>query len=384
MEPERSTPMPSIPLLNRLGLARRGRGEERAGPTMPAQAQEPQKVPLLIKAARHFKSLLVQTEPERPETIPTIPELNYPALYTRYPVMKTVTKTTDALGEMSVTYSHSFATIPGVVITVKDPDNVFGTVFSTTLTGFEARMFKIDHDHGGTVDDGGLHTPTINADGEHQHEVTGVINWTEYGKWGRLVTTGNYTEYENNHVHPNPTTGSEAAHTHNNPNTETTANHQHTIPATDGPDDTDVAVNGASWGSDCAVGVCVVSFYTHGFAEDSHFHLNTGKKTGWDGSHYHVQAPTLAGSSHTHTMGDTGQQAGLGHRHPISNDTMYQRYMTSVAITADLWVSAEESPHHAHSGAVVPVHGHVVPSDGRVLLKNTNVTIMYLAQEESS
>jgi hypothetical protein len=50
----------------------------------------------------------------------------------------------------------------------------------------------------------------------------------------------------------------------------------------------------------------------------------------------------------------------------------------------DLVTSVKESPYHAHTGGNIGPHGHVVPSDGRVLLKNTNVTITYMAQEEEN
>ena len=377
----------------------------------PGPAPEPERVPLLIRAARYFATIL-GVEPERPIPMPVVPELNFPALYTRFPVMKTVTKTTDVAGEIAVTYSHSFATIPGVVITVKDPDNVFGTVFATTLTGFEVRLFKIDHNHGGTVDDDGAHTPTINADGDHVHTVTGTISWTEHSNYGRLVLA-NYTDYEKLHKHANITsgmgsahrhvnnpTGYESAHTHTNPNTGTESNHTHTIPATDGPDDCDTAVIWIYAGTNCTVGNCIDGWNESSYALCSHWHPNTGKVTGSDGGHSHSIGGTSAGSSHRHTVGDTQLESAhthhiyptgvgtyadpLGHRHLISNDTLYDHYMKSVDISADLWTSAKESPYHAHTGANIVAHGHVVPSDGRVLLKNTNVTITYMAQEEEN
>ena len=346
----------------------------------PGPAPEPEKLPLLIRAARYFATIL-GVEPERPIPMPVVPELNFPALYTRFPVMKTVTKTTDAAGEISVTYSHSFATIPGVVITVKDPDNVFGTVFTTTLTGFEARMFKIDHDHGGVVDDGGLHTPTINADGNHSHNVQGTGTLDLDTNYGRLVLA-NDTDYETAHVHTQVQTQLESAHKHHIYPTSSAGAHTHTIPATDGPDDVADAATDVYYGSACGVGNCVDWVDAGSFAQSSHYHLNTGKVTGSDGAHTHPNIESGAGDAHRHLLNSTGAAPLPGHRHTISNDALYNHYVYDVNMTLDLVASANESPFHAHTGAQVPVHGHVVPSDGRVLLKNTNVTITYLAQEE--
>ena len=406
----------------------------------PVPAPEPEKIPLIIRAARYFTTIL-GVEPERPVPMPVVPELNFPALYTRFPIMKTVTKMTDINGEITVTYAQSYAAVPGVVISVKDPDNVFGTVFSTTLTGFEVRLFKMDHDHGGTVDNGGIHTPTINADGDHVHSVSGTITWDEYGNYGRLVLA-NYTDYEKLHTHTNITsaggsahrhvnnptgyesdhthsggaTGAGTAHSHTNPTTGTgSINHTHSIPATDGPDDTGNAMVDYICGDLCAdEGCCIQQAIESGFAEDTHYHLNTGKNTGSSGAahthnqgitgtesaHTHSAGTTGAGSSHRHTVGDTQLESDhthhiyptgpgtytdpLGHRHLISNNDLYDHYVTHISIDAFLETSAKESPYHDHSGDEIVAHAHVVAADGRVLLKNTNVTITYIAQEESA
>jgi hypothetical protein len=68
----------------------------------------------------------------------------------------------------------------------------------------------------------------------------------------------------------------------------------------------------------------------------------------------------------------------------MSNDGLYNHYVYNVELTLDLVATANENPYHGHSGNEIPVHKHDVPADGRVLLKNTNVTITYIAQEESS
>jgi hypothetical protein len=273
----------------------------------PGPAPEPEQVPLLIRAARYFATIL-GVEPERPIPMPVVPELNFPALYTRFPVMKTVTKTTDATGEISVAYSHSFATIPGVVITVKDPDNVFGTVFTTTLTGFEARMF---------------------ADGDHVHKVQGTGTLDLDTNYGRLVMA-NYTDYEKLHKHANITsgmgtahrhvnnpTGYESAHTHSNPSTGSEPNHTHTIPATDGPDDCDTAVIWIYAGTNCTVGNCIDGWNESSYALCSHWHPNSGKNTGSDGGHSHSIGDTYAGSQHRHTVGNTQLESAHTHHMQI-------------------------------------------------------------------
>lgn len=359
-EEERREILPGpMPRSDETPRAIRGRQVLKQRTPFPDPAPEPERIPLLIRGARYFATVL-GVEPERPVAMPVVPELNYPALYTRYPIMKTVTKTTDAAGEIAVTYSHTFVTIPGVVITVKDPDNVFGTVFSTTLTGFEVRLFKMEHDHGGVVDDAGAHTPTINADGNHKHQIQGTGSLSLSTNYGRLVLA-NYTDYEKTHVHSNPQTGYESSHTHPKGRTG-------------GPDDTASALTGMSSHNYCAA--CddwiVQSFDSASFAESSHWHLNTGLSTG-------------TGTQHRHPQGNTGVDTNpLGHRHLISDDLLYNHYVYNVDLTLDLWTSQYENPYHAHTGGNIVDHGHGVAADGRVLLKNTNVTITYIAQEESS
>jgi len=349
---------------------------------LPGPAPEPERVPLLLRAARRFISVFT-VEPERPETMPVVPELNYPALYTRYPIMKTVTKTTDIAGEISVDFSHLFVTVPGVVITVKDPDNVFGTVFSTTLTGFEVRLFKMDHDHGGVVDDDGAHTPTINADGNHQHQVQGTGSLSLDTKYGRLVMA-NYTDYETGHVHTQVQTQLESAHKHHIYSTGGGGGHDHSVPATDGSDDNDPAIQYIISGTACTLGTCMNGWNEASFALGSHGHPNTGLSTGYESDHTHSNIESGAGDAHRHLLNNTGVQPGLGHRHLISSDDLYTHYVYNVTLALDLWTSAEENPYHAHSGVNINAHGHGVASDGRVLLKSTNVTITYIAQEESS
>lgn len=354
----------------------------------PAPTPEPERVPLLIRAARYFAEIL-GVEPERPVAMPSVPELNFPALYTRFPIMKTVTKTTDANGEITVTYAQSYATIPGVVISVKDPDNVFGTVFSTTLTGFEVRLFKMDHDHGGVVDDGGVHTPTINADGNHSHNVQGTGSVSLDTNYGRLVMA-NYTDYEKDHVHNNTDTYYEDAHVHTNPTTNANnRGHVHGLPSYTGAYDNDNenVCNGLSTGSACASGYCITGIYGVNVPSTTHYHYLGGNTDGESQNHTHTQGNTggVPYPGHRHGMPNTGVDTNpLGHRHLISDDLLYQHYVYNVGLTLDLVATANESPYHAHSAVEVVAHKHNVPADGRVLLKNTAVTITYIAQEESS
>jgi hypothetical protein len=384
--------------------------------------------------------------------------------------MKTVTKVTDSAGKIQVDFSHVFQDIPVVVMTIKGEEAWYGNVFDVSLTYFKAIFFKAAHDHGGVVDDAGAHdhtgivtdggahdhggvvddagahdhtgivtdggahnhggvvddagahTPTINADGEHKHAVTGTLNWTTCVKWGRLVSTGNYTEYENNHVHPNPSTGSASSHTHSNPSTSYIGGHIHSVGSTGGPSSTASALIPPLYmGSNCTSGRCVTGVYDSSFATSSHSHSNPN--TGANGGHSHSIGVTGSAGGHSHSIGNTGQQAGLGHRHPISNDTLYQPYIHCIDIGADLWTSENESPYHAHSGGYINPHDHilagqlahlhgvenqishdhvvagqlahlhgvenqishdhVVALDGGLLLKNTAVTITYIAQVES-
>jgi hypothetical protein len=377
--------LPPMPGPNETPKALRTRRSLLPRDQYPNPAQEPERLPLLARLKYHFVSLF-RVEPERPVSMPKVPELNFPALYTRFPVMKTVTKTTDVNGEITVTYAQSYVTVPGVVITVKDPDNVFGTVFSTTLTGFEVRLFKMDHDHGGVVDDDGLHTPTINADGNHAHNVTGSLSWKENSKYGRLVLS-NYTDYETGHVHTIPATYYESNHVHTNSDTSYESNHTHSFSDTSGgPSGTANAITNLITGSACASGACVNGWNNSSFGTSSHTHYVSGT-TGGDGGHDHSIGNTggVPYPGHRHTMPNTGVQTGSGHRHLMSDDLLYQHYIYSITdVDLTLLVTAQESPYHAHSGVQIVKHGHGVAADGRVLLKNTNVTITYIAQEESS
>jgi hypothetical protein len=377
--------LPPMPGPNETPKALRTRRSLLPRDQYPNPAPEPERLPLLARLKYHFVSLF-KVEPERPKSMPKVPELNFPALYTRFPVMKTVTKTTDAAGEIAVTYAQSYATIPGVVITVKDPDNVFGTVFSTTLTGFEVRLFKMDHDHGGVVDNGGKHTPTINPDGYHVHDVTGSLSWTENGKYGRLVMA-NYTDYEKDHVHTQVQTQLEASpkHTHGIYATGSAGSHGHSAPSCGVSNNNKTAVTSIGYGSSCDTGKCVdpSEVWGHSMALSSHYH--TIGSIGSAGAHTHSNGTSQPASSHRHLLNPTGGVPGLGHRHLMSDDLLYQHYIYSITgVNLSLLVTAVESPYHAHSGEEIPWHKHAVPSDGRVLLKNTDVTITYLAQEESS
>ena len=349
---------------------------------LPTPAPETDKVPLIIRAARHFIEVF-KVEPKRPVAMPTVPELSYPPLYTRYPIMKTVTKTTDAAGEVTVDYSHLFQTIPGVVITVKDPDNVFGTVFSTTLTSFSVRLFKMDHDHGGIVDDDGAHTPTINADGYHKHKVQGTGSLSLDTKYGRLVLA-NYTDYETDHEHTQVQTQLESAHKHHIYPTTSAGGHSHSFSDTSGgPSSTAAFIQTLQPGSACTSGSCIVSVNSDYAGSSSHTHYVSGT-TSSDGAHTHPNIESGTGDAHRHLLNNTGKQPSPGHRHLISNNDLYDHFVYNVDLSLDLWTSSYEDPYHAHTGGNIVAHGHGVASDGRVLLKSTNVTITYMAQEESS
>jgi hypothetical protein len=134
-------------------------------------------------------------------------------------------------------------------------------------------------------------------------------------------------------------------------------------------------------GTSCTVGTCINGGYYGGFAEDSHWHYFTDD-TGYENNHTHPNIDTGGGTDHRHLLNNTGAQPSPGHRHLISSDALYNHYVYNVGLTLDLVTSVKESPYHAHTGGNIVDHGHVVPSDGRVLLKNTNVTITYMAQEE--
>ena len=222
--------------------------------------------------------------------------------------------------------------------------------YRADVTGGEE---EYGHDHGGTggagggfsggsVTSGGAHTPTEQSKA-HQHTVTGTLDWTKYYKSGRLITTGNYTEYENNHVHPNPNTGSESDHSHSFSDTS------------GGPSSTANAVYSLNSGCECSEacggGYCIVDTNRHAVGSGSHTHY-VGGTTGSDGGH-------------SHSIGNTGQQTGLGHRHPISNDDLYRNYMYDICITANLWLTNEEDPAHAHTINYVGTHNdHVTPAVG--------------------
>jgi hypothetical protein len=244
----------------------------------------------------------------------------------------------------------------------------------------------MDHNHGGVVDDGGLHTPTINPDGYHTHDVTGSLSWTENSKYG-FVVMSKYTDYEKDHKHTNVTSAGGSDHRHVNNPTDYEFAHTHSIPHTDGPDDTSDAITNLIAGSSCDSGDCVWGWNTDGYAEDSHWHYFTDD-TGAGSTHRHGIGNTQLEGAHTHHIYPTGPGTyadPLGHRHLMSNDDLYQHYIYSITdVNLSLLVTAVENPYHAHTGNEIPVHKHDVPSDGRVLLINTNVTITYIAQEESS
>lgn len=164
-------------------VKRSGRRRERTETPMPRQP----KVPLIIKAGRSVRSLLSKGDAVWPSKMPTYPTLGFQRLYTRYPSMKTVTKVTDADGKIEVDFPRPFDEIPGVVMTIKSADAISGNVFGITKTSFEAIFREVKHSHGGTVNDGGSHTPTINADGGHAHDVYGELYYTKYMTYGWLA-----------------------------------------------------------------------------------------------------------------------------------------------------------------------------------------------------
>lgn len=362
------------------GIVMGGAPAPASGVTYPSSAPEPEKVPILVRAARRFRSLFV-VEPERPVTMPTVPELNYPPLYTRYPVMKTVTKVTDGNGKIQVDFSHLFQEVPGVVMTVQGEDAWSGNVFQVTTTYFRAIFFKAAHDHGGVVDDGGLHTPSVNADGNHSHPVEGTITWDEYSQYGYLVAS-DWSDYETEHLHTQVQTQLEDEHKHHVYPTQYDGGHDHSIPHTDGPDDTDPAMTSLNWGSDCVSGSCIESFNAAYFANDCHWHYFSSD-TGYESNHRHTNIQTAHGDAHRHLLNNTGVQPSPGHRHQIGYPEQYDHYITDIDIDAFLSATSYETPYHDHSADEVPEHDHVVALDGGLLLKNTSVTITYLAQVET-
>jgi hypothetical protein len=162
------------------GARREGRARKRVQTPMPRL----EKVPLIIRAGRFIKAGLL--EPKRPEGMPNIPELNFPGLYKRHSTMKTVSKVTDINGKATFDFPRPFEKIPEVVMTVKGENKLFGNVTDTALSTFTAVFFTVEHDHGGAVVDNGRHTPTINADGGHMHDVYGEIYFTKYWTYGWL------------------------------------------------------------------------------------------------------------------------------------------------------------------------------------------------------
>ena len=330
----------------------------------PNSKPESERMPLILRMAKRIVSAL-KVEPERPVRMPVVPELSFPPLYTRYPMMRTVTKTTDGNGKITVTFDHLFMEVPGVVLTVKGTDAYSANVTDVTLTNFEAIFFKAAHAHGGTVIDGGVHTPTINADGQHAHQVTGSIGWTENSNYGRLVLA-NYTDYEKDHTHKAHTSPS-----HNYTGYENV--HTHSFGAWTGVPDVDYSAvyDDYNEGSACTSGVCILSMVATDVPSTTHYH--------------YVSGTTGAGSLHRHLMGKTGPVDNVdGHRHLISNDALYDHYMTSITnVSLALLVTANENPHHAHTGGEIVAHDHGVAEDGDALLTNTQVTITYLAQVES-
>ena len=447
-----------------------------SGPTLPSKLQLPDPAPEIVKVPliiRIMKRLVpgLSVEPDRPLRMPTVPKLDYPALYTRYPIMKTVTKTTDAFGKIQVDFAQTFQEVPGVVMTIQGEESWSGNVFDVSTTFFRAIFFKAahnhggtvdnngrhDHDgavagggihnHGGTVDNNGRHTPYINADGNHTHNVHGTGHLSLDTNYGRLVMS-NYTNYETAHVHTQVQTqletdhthglyptSYESGHTHSNPNTGLNGGHSHSVGNTGAPSGWVTVMDyTVSWGSVCTAGACVSQFYGQYAADAYHSHSNPG--TSYIGSHIHSVGSTGTGSQHRHTMPDTqtgsdhrhllnntGAAPSPGHRHLISDSALYNHYVYDVGLTLDLVASSYESPYHAHSAEEIVAHDHVVDeelahdhsvteqadhdhvvdeelahdhsvteqadhdhvvaSDGGSVLKNTSVTITYIAQVES-
>jgi len=136
-----------------------------------------------------------------------------------------------------------------------------------------------------------------------------------------------YTGYESSHTHPKGSTG--------------------------GPDDTADAMTSLEYGSSCATGYCVDYYYTNGFAEDTHWHLNTGLSTG-------------AGTSHRHD-------------YPLASGTAYD-YVRDPITT---YVVLDTDPDHAHTHSLIAAHNdHLVASQaGESLTVATepgeSVTVQY-------
>jgi len=197
----------------------------------------------------------------------------------------------------------------------------------------------------------------------------------------------NYSVYENDHVHGpgSNQTGYESSHTHGNYDTDTDGSHGHPAPSCNAHSSTYQvqACTSIGYGSSCASGACVDAADTWFEWLSKRTHIHAIGSIGSSGSsHSHGMSATGVGVAHRHAMGTTGATPGLGHRHQISQDTLWHPYMYDITISADLWTTADEDPYHAHSGEQISQHGHGIAEDGKVLLKNTQVTLTYMAQEE--
>jgi hypothetical protein len=166
------------------------------------------------------------------------------------------------------------------------------------------------HDHDGyagaggdftpEVVDGGAHTPTELGTGSHDHTLDLVLVKTS--RAGYLVSQ-KYVYSAPNHTHPKGVTSL--------------------------PDDTGDAIVGVVFGDSCAsVGYCVDYVSWDTFAEDSHWHLNTGLNTG-------------AGGLHEHNL--------------YTATTVKENYIYAIGIGSN---TASTDPDHTHTINYVAAHPH--------------------------
>lgn len=154
------------------------------------------------------------------------------------------------------------------------------------------------------VSDGGAHTPT-ELSKAHSHDVDVDLNMVLTSTTGYLPTA-KAVSTENSHTHPKGSTG--------------------------GPDDVTDAVVGLTTGCSCSEacggGHCITGTVDDGFAQDTHYHLNTGLSTG----------------------------VGTSHGHDITTHTGSRPYLTDIQL--GLVGSATEDPAHAHTINSVADHPH--------------------------
>ena len=241
------------------------------------------------------------------------------------------------------------------------------------------------HDHTGTTGLDGAHIPIALAAGAHDHDTDLEVNMVLTKREGYLPDSKNVS-YESSHTHTGGTTGAGTAHSHSNPSTGTAStNHTHSIPATDGPDDVRDALVDILDGSACVSGYCQTGYTVLGFAEDTHWHLNTGKNSGSSGAaHTHNQGVTGTESAHTHSAGTTG--AGSQHRHVLSTHAVALNYMRDIQL--GVAASTTEPAHNTTINSVADHTNPITSEAGESLTVATepgeSVAVQYGIHEEAA